>query len=144
MATGQSPSVQTVPAPDYQDAVFTGMISCSPEPDSEYCSNVADKFYTVKLKGRDYVLKPGLSNQQMLAMMTVAVASEGRLFLIILHRNVLGKLPENTPVQVRFHGGGIDVRVVAQTKKGKMEYLASHYDIAVSQMEPTHHAAGKP
>jgi hypothetical protein len=136
-AAAQLPSVQTVPVPDYQDAVYSGMIACSPSPDSEYCSNVADKFYTVTLNGKDYVLKPGLSNNQMLAMIGTAVVSQGRLLLVILHGNVLARVPPNTPVQMRFHGGGVDVRVLMQTKKGPRLY-ATHYNVAVSQIEPSH------
>jgi hypothetical protein len=58
-ASAPLPSAQNAPAPVYQEDIYKGIISCSPSPDSEYCSNVADKFYTVTLNGRDYVLKPG-------------------------------------------------------------------------------------
>jgi len=136
-AAAQLLSVQPSPVPEYQDAVYSGMISCSPSPDSEYCSNVADKFYTVTLNGRVYALKPGLSNNQMLAMLGTAVVSDGHLILVILHGNVLWHLPPNAPVQMRFHGGGVDVRVLVQTKKGPRLY-ATHYNIAVSQIEPPH------
>jgi hypothetical protein len=130
-----APPAQNTPPSDYQDAVYSGMISCSPSPDSEYCSNVADKFYTVMLDGKDYVLKPALTNEQMLAILGTAVLSGGRVILIVLHGNALKRVQPNTPVQMRFHGGGVDVRVLVQTKKGPRLY-ATHYNLAVSQIEP--------
>lgn len=134
----QGPSTSPAPSADYQDAVYTGILSCSPSPDSEYCSNVADKFWVVKLNGKDYALKPGLNNGQMLAVLATPVVSGGHVMMVALHGNVFWHLPPNSPVQVRFHRGGVDVRVLVQTKKGP-RFLASHYDIAVSQMEPVHH-----
>jgi hypothetical protein len=114
------------------------MTACSTDISFDYCSNVADKFYTVTLDGKPYVLKPGLSDMQKLATLSTVAASGGHLILVILNGNVLAHIAPNTPVQIRFHGGGVDVRVLTQTKKGpRLE--ASHYDIAISQMEPQHH-----
>lgn len=138
-AIAQSPPAQKTPAADYQDAVYTGMISCSPSPDSEYCSNVADKFWVVQLNGKDYALKRGPSNEQMLTRIGVAIASPGgALILMLMDKNVLKDLAVNSAVQMRIHGGGVDVRVLKESKKGP-RYYASHYDIAISQIEPVHH-----
>jgi len=93
----------------------------------------------VKLNGKDYVLKPGPSNEEMLTTIGVAMASPGgALIMILMERNVLKDLAVNAPVQMRFHGGGVDVRVLKETKKGP-RYRASHYDLAISQIEPVHH-----
>lgn len=131
----QTPPAQIKPSWDYQDAVFSGMIACRPNADSEYCGNVADKFYTVTLNGQDYVLSPGLSDKQYAAAAAAYFSPDGLGLpaLIGLNRNVLAKLPVKTPVQMRFHGGGVDVRVLKQTKQGTLIYKASHYDIAEPQ-----------
>lgn len=138
LALAHAVAAQTTAPSDYKDAVLTGMITCSPDPVSEYCSNIADKFYTVTLDGKEYVLKPGYSDRQMLAMIGTVALSGGHAFLIILHGNVLAHVPPNTPVVMRFHGGGADVGVVKDTKKGPRLYI-SHYDLAISQIEPVHH-----
>jgi hypothetical protein len=40
---------------------------------------------------------------------------------------------------MRFHGGGVDVRVLKETKKGMQKYVASHYVVAKKvPMEPMH------
>jgi hypothetical protein len=127
--------------PDYQDAVYENLISCSPEPVSDYCRNVADKFYLVRMNGKDYALVPGYSDKQsaVLAAAEVAASAGGMLVVELMHTNILRKQPEHTPVQMRFHGGGVDVRVLKETKNGTQKYFASHYDIAKKvPMEPMH------
>ena len=137
----QTPPAPPAPAPDYQDAVYENLITCSPNADSDYCSNVADKFYLVRMNGKDYALVPAYSYKQsaVLAGAEIAASVSGMLVVELMHTNILRKQPEHTPVQMRFHGGGVDVRVLKETKKGMEKYVASHYDVAKKvPIEPPH------
>lgn len=127
--------------PDFQDAVYENLITCSPNADSDYCSNVADKFYMVRLNGKEYALVPGYNYKQWAEIMAAEVASPvaGAVVVMLLHPNVLGKQEEKTPVQMRFHARGVDVRVLKETKQGTQKYFVSHYFVAKKvPMEPTH------
>jgi hypothetical protein len=140
-APAQTPPAQPAPVRDYQDAVYENLITCSPNADSDYCSNVADKFYLVRLNGKDYALVPAYSYKQsaVLAAAEVAASAGGMLVVELMHTNILRKQPDHTPVQMRFHGGGVDVRVLKETKNGTQKYVASHYVVAKKvPIEPPH------
>jgi hypothetical protein len=136
-AVPQVPSVRRAPIPEYREAIFLGTTMCRPDPTFEYCSKASDKFYTILLNGQPYVLRSGPSNAEILAMIGAAVTPQFHA-LETPNMNVLAGLRPETDVQVRFHGGGVDVRALTDSSKGP-RYLASHYTLAPTRLDRLYH-----
>lgn len=124
----QVPSFRRPPLPEYQRATFLGTSPCSPDPYYSNCAHRGDPLYTLVLDGRTLVLKPGFS-LPLMTMVHVLLTPWDRASLSLPGDNVLDHLPPGSDVQIRFHDGGVDVRVLAQSSKGA-RYLASHYGFA--------------
>jgi hypothetical protein len=136
-AVAQVPSLRRAPIAEYREATYLGTTACRPDPTFEYCSRPSDKFYTILLDGKVCVLRSGPSDAEILAMIGAAVIPENHP-REIPSRNVLAGLAPNTGVQVRVHGGSIDVRALAESSRGA-RYQASHYTLAISRMDRLYH-----
>jgi len=136
-AVAQVPSVQQGPIPQFREAIYLGVTTCRPDPTFEYCSKGSDRFYTILLDGKPYVLRSGPSNAQILAMLHAVVVPDS-LSHTTPSRNLLDSLAPQTGVQVRFHGGSVDVRALTPSARGP-RYAESHYDIALSREDRLYH-----
>jgi len=136
-AAAQVPSVQRAPIAEYREATFLGATTCRPDPAFEYCSKPSDRFYTILLDGRQYVLRSGPNDSEILAMIGAAMTPVNRSDSLP-GKNVLATLAPDTNVEVRFHGGGFDVRVLSKSAK-RARYSATHYEIAVSRLDRLYH-----
>jgi hypothetical protein len=140
-AAAQVPSIKRAPIPEYREATYLGTTTCRPDPAFEYCSRASDKFYTILLDGKPYVLRSGPSNAELLAMLGAAMMPENHNHPVETpSRNVLAGLAPHTGVRIRFHGGGVDVRVLADSSRGA-RYVASHYTLAATRMDRLYHRA---
>ncbi len=136
-AAAQVPSVRRAPIPEYREATYLGATTCRPDPTFEYCSRPSDKFYTILLDGKPFVLRSGPSNSEILAMIGATVTPEIHS-LEVPNKNVLAGLTPQTGVRVRFHGGGVDVRALAPSPRAP-RYLATHYTLAITRMDRLYH-----
>ena len=138
LAAAQVPSLKRAPIPEYQEATYLGTTKCRPDPTFEYCSKASDKFYTILLGGKPYVLRSGVSDSQLLAMIVGAAVTPDAHTRDVPNKNVLANLTPETGVLVRFHGGGIDVRALASSSRSP-RYMASHYTLAPTRMDRLYH-----
>jgi len=134
--SAQVPSVQRATLPDYQEATYLGVTSCRPDPVFEYCTKGIDRVYTIMVDGKPYVLRSGPTEAQLLSMIGNLVAPESRSSTA--SRNLLEHMTPHSTVEVRFHGDAVDVRVLTPSAKGP-RYEASHYLLALSQMDRLYH-----
>jgi hypothetical protein len=140
-AAAQVPSIRRRPIPEYREATYLGATTCRPDPTFEYCSRASDKFYTILLDGKPYVLRSGPSNSELLAMLGAAMLPENHNRPVQTPgKNVLASLAPHTDVRIRFRGGGVDVRVLADSSRGA-RYVASHYTLAATRMDRLYHRA---
>ncbi len=136
VGAAQVPSVQRATLPDFQEATYLGVTSCRPDPVFEYCTRGIDRVYTIIVDGKPYVLRSGPTQAQLLSMIGNFVAPESRSSTV--SRNLLEHVTPHSEVLVRFHGDSVDVRVLTQSAKGP-RYEASHYLLALSQMDKLYH-----
>jgi hypothetical protein len=136
-ALAQVPTIQRATAPDFHEATFLGVTSCRPDPVFEYCTKGIDRVYTIMVDGKPYVLRSGPTESQLLSMIGNLVAPENRSSMA--SRNLLEHMTPNSEVEVRFHGSAVDVRALAPSGRGTPRYEASHYLLALSQMDRLYH-----
>lgn len=137
LGVAQVPSIQRSTLPEFQEATFLGVTSCRPDPVFEYCTKGIDRVYTIMVDGKPYVLRSGPTEEQLLGMIGNLVAPESRTSMA--SRNLLEHMTPHSTVEVRFHGGGVDVRALEPSGKGPPRYTASHYLLALSQMDRMYH-----
>jgi hypothetical protein len=136
VGAAQVPTVQRAKLPEFQEGTFLGVTRCRPDPVFEYCTKGIDRVYTIIVDNKPYVLRAGPTEAQLLGMIGNLVAPESRTSMA--SRNLLEHMTPHSAVQVRFHGGGVDVRALTQSAKGP-RYEASHYQLALSQMDRMYH-----
>ncbi|MFY9746369.1 MAG: hypothetical protein WBX06_15120 [Acidobacteriaceae bacterium] len=128
-AAAQVVSVQRPPLPDYREATYLGETNCAPDPYHANCNHRGDKYYTILIDGKPYLLRPGFSDAGLLSMVYALLAPQNHALLLLPGKNVLAHLAPDIGIQVHLGGRGVDVRVLAQSSKGP-RYMASHYSLA--------------
>lgn len=127
--------MRRAPIAEYREATYLGATTCRPAPTFEYCSRPSDKLFTILLDGKPYVLRSQPGNVEILALIGAVVVPESHS---LPSKNVLATLRPDTGVEVRFHGGGVEVRALIPSARAP-HYLASHYTLALSQMDRLYH-----
>ena len=127
-SAAQVPSFRQPPPPEFQEATFVGITSCSPDPYRANCAHRGDKFYTILLHDKPYVLHP-VFTLPLLTMAHILLTPGDRASMPLPGDNVLAHVIPGTNVQIHLGNNGVDVRVLAQSSKGP-RYLASHYVFA--------------
>lgn len=132
-AGAQVPSFRRPPAAEYQDATFLGVTTCSPDPYHANCAHRGDRFYTILINGKPYLLHP-VFTLPLLTMAHILLTPGDRASMALPGDNVLAHVIPGTGLQIHLGNNGVDVRVLAQSSKGP-RYLASHYTFADPQAD---------